>query len=1203
MEVRILLRATAADEIASFRGRKWNAFTSTFAQDERPEFRMMNRSVCTIAVINLLVGCVPPRRPSILAYHVSARPSTTFPLDEATQLDVSVGKLQAAGKVRDAISGAERSLFLREKALGPAHVAVALSLNNVAVLYRALAEYGKAEPLLIRALDIRERLLGPLHPDVAQSLNELGLLYLDRAEYGKAEPLLIRALDIHEKAARPMSPQLARSLNSLARLYRARGAYSKAEPLQLRALDIQENALGPMHPEVATSLRSLAELYRMQAAFEKTDRLYARALDITEKALGPMHPDVARGLAGVARLRTDQGAYDEAEPLLVRALDIAEKRLGPTHPEVARMINSLGTLYGILGANDKAELLQTRALSIAEKTLGPWHPDVAQYLNSLATVLWAQGAFSDAEALYARALEITEKVFGPTHRNVAIRLGNLGIALQEQGAYGRAEVLYVRALDITEKAFGPMHPQMAAALNNLATVYWEQGAFEKAEPLLVRALDIREKALAPMHADVGQSVHNLAELQFARGAYAKAEALYVRALNIHETAFGPMNLEVAKVLTSFAWLYRDQAMYRKAEPLLTRALEIYEKALGHMHPSAAVTLQHLAAVYRDQRAYGKAEPLALRALDIREKALGPMHPDVALALHSLGKLYWAQGAYKKVEPALSRAAEIREDQLRLELPRLSEPRKRALMAFLQEETDSLVALHAHALPRSQRALELAVTTILRRKGRILDSLVDNETALRAHLTPRLRKQLDQLDRARTELAAKLYTPGDATDRAAIAAVRAHIEDLESRLSSASSDFRVQAEPVTVAKVQAAVPSGAAVVEFVRYHRFDPKQVQPSREDRYVAYLLTRQGPLQWVALGAAAPIDAQVDAVLAAMNDKLPAAVANARLRRLDAVVFAPIRARLADVSHLILAPDGKLNLLPFEALLDASGHHALESYLVSYVTTGRDLLRFGAPLTPRSTGAIFAAPDYGPLPSPPSTVSFTPLTEALGEAADLEKYFRVRALTGDKATKSALKALTGPAMLHVATHGFYAQKRGARPAPAPRNLSREILADPSWRLPAPARPDDPIDGLDRAGLAMAGANQSATGIVTAREIAGFDWWGTQLVVLSACETGVGAAPSGDGVYGMRRALVLAGAASQVVSLWSVDDASTRTLMRQYYAQLAHGTGRAEALRQAKLRMIREPRYAHPHHWAAFIPAGDWRPLDSTAMMQQRLDP
>lgn len=150
---------------------------------------------------------------------------------------------------------------------------------------------------------------------------------------------------------------------------------------------------------------------------------------------------------------------------------------------------------------------------------------------------------------------------------------------------------------------------------------------------------------------------------------------------------------------------------------------------------------------------------------------------------------------------------------------------------------------------------------------------------------------------------------------------------------------------------------------------------------------------------------------------------------------------------------------------------------------------------------------------------------------------------------------------------------------------------------------DDPLDALDQAGLAMAGANQGPDGIVTAREIAGFDWWGTKLVVLSACETGMGAAPSGDGAYGLRRAVVLAGAEAQVVSLWNVNDASAQELMRAYYDELVRGTGRAEALRQAKLRLLAQPRYAHPHHWAAFILAGNWTPLDRSLLQQRRSVP
>lgn len=1158
---------------------------------------MIRRLGIMAAVLVLAVpgGCAPGRGSR------SAAPASQGALDEATRLDQQCETLEREARVREAIPLAERSLALREQALGPLHRDVATSLNQLGMLYRARGAYAAAEPLLARALDVRDKLLGPSRPEVGQSASNLGLLFLDRAAYHEAEPLLVRALDIAEQAHGPHHPEVAQALGRLAELHCARGEYTKAEPFLLRARDIVEKALGPMHPGVARSLHQLGELYRVRGLYAQAEPLLRRALEVRENTLGPVHPDVAASLGSIASLLRDRGVFQEAEPLYVRALGIAEHALGPTHPDVARILNHFALLRRFQGIYDEAESLHARALDLAENAFGPMHPDVANYLSNLGALHWTRGAYGQAERLHTRALDIRERALGETHTDVAASLNNLALALQDQGAHGKAEPLYLRTLAILEKAFGPTHPRVASALNNLAVLYWELGAYDKAKPLLERAIDVATTTLGSSHASVAQSLSNLAILHHVQGAYAEAEPLYVRALHIAEQALGRMHPDVATPLTSLAWLHRDQGQFGKAEPLLLRALDIRENAFGPQNPGCAWSLNSLGSLYRDEGQHAKAAPLLLRALEIREKALGPMHPELATSLNNLARLYWAQGAHDRAEPLLRRAAEIREAQLRVELPRLAEPRKRAFITHLQVETDSLVSLHAHAAPRSRRALELALTTVLRRKGRILDSLVASKTALRPHLTPQLRDQLDELDRVHAELVAKLYTPREATDQREVAALRARVDELEAALSAASAGFRARSQPVTLAGIQAALPPGAALVELVRYHHFEPRQSQRSPRPRYTAYVVAQHGPPRWVSLGAAPPIDAKVDAVLAALDSAVGAGAARAALQRLDAAVLAPLRAHLKDVSHVIFAPDGKLNLVPFEALVDPRGRYALQRHVISYVSTGRDLLRLAVPgstARPRSAAAIFAAPDYGPAPSTRSVASFPPLTAALGEATDLQRYFPTPPWTGDKATKSALKALAGPAMLHIATHGFYARDRGARPMAAPGNPSRDLFADGTSSLLPPRRADDPADGLDRAGLAMAGANRGPAGIVTARELAGFDWWGTQLVVLSACETGIGAVPSGDGVHGMRRALVLAGTASQVVSLWNVDDESTRELMRGFYAELARGTGRAEALRRAKLRMMRQPRFAHPHHWAPFIPAGDWRPLGEDTIVK-----
>jgi CHAT domain-containing protein len=143
-------------------------------------------------------------------------------------------------------------------------------------------------------------------------------------------------------------------------------------------------------------------------------------------------------------------------------------------------------------------------------------------------------------------------------------------------------------------------------------------------------------------------------------------------------------------------------------------------------------------------------------------------------------------------------------------------------------------------------------------------------------------------------------------------------------------------------------------------------------------------------------------------------------------------------------------------------------------------------------------------------------------------------------------------------------------------------LREAGWTLEHP---------LLRSGLALAGANRHASegedGILTALEVSGLDLWGTELVVLSACETGVGRVLKGEGVYGLRRALVMAGSASQVMSLWKVDDAATKDLMTAYYRHLLSGEGKSEALRRVQLEMVGSSDRGHPYYWAGFIPSGD----------------
>ena len=411
-------------------------------------------------------------------------------------------------------------------------------------------------------------------------------------------------------------------------------------------------------------------------------------------------------------------------------------------------------------------------------------------------------------------------------------------------------------------------------------------------------------------------------------------------------------------------------------------------------------------------------------------------------------------------------------------------------------------------------------------------------------------------------------------------------------------------------MQAAIPRDAALVEFVFYNPFRVKAGNNRAFDkgRYAAYLLRRDGPPAWVDLGEAAGINESVERLRTALRDR-DHADAKSLARSLDEKVMRPVRDRLGNTRTVLLSPDGALNLIPFNALVDEQDRYLIETYSFTYLTSGRDLLRLRAqPPGGQGPVVVVANPSYDKQGGDRtaagrgaasvarsfdfSQASFPPLPGTAGEAQALKAAMpEARLLTDTQATEGAIKQLVEPRILHVATHGFFLVNQ-AETSPEGRDsrILEMVHNRPRGNV---GRIDNP---LLRSGLALAGANQrqgggDEDGILTALEATGLDLWGTRLVVLSACETGLGDVRNGDGVYGLRRALVLAGAESQVMSLWQVNDIATRDLMAEYYRRLKSGEGRAEALRQVQLGMIRSGKRSHPFFWASFIPIGNWRNL------------
>jgi CHAT domain-containing protein len=297
-----------------------------------------------------------------------------------------------------------------------------------------------------------------------------------------------------------------------------------------------------------------------------------------------------------------------------------------------------------------------------------------------------------------------------------------------------------------------------------------------------------------------------------------------------------------------------------------------------------------------------------------------------------------------------------------------------------------------------------------------------------------------------------------------------------------------------------------------------------------------------VDLGDAADIDAAVERLAADLSTAgTPIGQVKQSAQALDALVMAPVRELLGDTTTVFLSPDGSLNLIPFEALVDESGDYLVETYQFRYLTSGRDLLRLDLNPASGNPALLVGNPTYG---RPGELIA-----QADTRAIDFENRIfpalpgtgrEVKAISDQlpdalvysetNATEAVIKDHPQPSILHIATHGFFEAS-----ADSPNPLLQS--------------------GLILAGAAAGGqSGPDQDGILTALEVTGLDLRGTQLVVLSACETGVGELAAGEGVYGLRRALVLAGSHSQVISLWKVDDTATQELMVAYYDRLLSGT-------------------------------------------------
>ncbi len=1031
----------------------------------------------------------------------------------------------------------------------------------------AAGDYARAASLLQTVYDEKKRVLGEQHPELARVENKLAVAYLSAGDEVHAVVLAVQALEVRKQR--------------LAEAERAKPEFKKVLTASL---------------DVAESETTVAHIYRSSSAFDEAKKNYQHALQVRTQHLGKGHLCAAQSQNNLGELYYLTGAYAPAMELYQKALATREKHLPDDHRDRAQSYNNLGSLHRAIALYEPAKRYYERALA-NRRRLGENHPEVADSYHHFASLYRAMGDFSQAEAFYERALDIRKARFKD------------GIEVAE-----------------TE--------------TSLAELYFSYGDYARAGTLLEHAHGIRKARLPADHPALAESLADLAKVHEAKLEYARAEENDHQALAIWEKTFGAEHPAVASAVAQLGELYLAQGKLDEAESSFVRARDIRREKLGADHPSTAESLHDLATVHYARHDYARAEPLFRSALDIRRKKLGESHPAVATSLSYLAALLVATGRPDEALQAL-RQAQLISEQLVGSIGMVAgEARLDAILRSLRAQEELVYSLLAEK-DLAPRAAPLALSVALMRKGRSVDQAASLSRTVYLGLDGERREKFDELRTMRAQIARQKLSPSGGGSAEDMKKLAEKAELLEEELAKHSAAIRARKDTPglldVVEKVAAALPPSTALVEVVRYraYQFKAKPREPRWGGlRYSAMVLDGKGAAQVADLGPAGAIDEQVRVFLGAVTDHAgPAGQGELdkqpekASQELDRLVLQPIRPFLAKSRGIVLSPDGQLNLLPFGALFDGK-EYLIDVHELTYVTSGRDLLprpamkrsrevvllarpafvKGSAPVTHQDGAAargldVIRDPKPSMLQTPLASGALklrsppSPLPGTEEEARLIHELIpSSRVFLGRDATKERFLGLRAPRILHVATHGLF------RPEPsADRGNARGLETTGGLLAPVAAtalRSEPLLNSMllwADVGVPLTDGDGTAvvlepSGLATALEVAGMNLWGTQLVVLSACDTGRGQVDDlGQGVYGLRRAVMVAGAETLVTSLWKVDDAVTRDLMTAYYRKLLAGAGRGEALRQASL-MVRK-KHPEPRYWAPFIAIGQVGPV------------
>lgn len=919
----------------------------------------------------------------------------------------------------------------------------------------------------------------------------------------------------------------------------------------------------------------------------------------------------ADSLDKAAAACSEESRHEEAVRLSRESIALLSESGGTRTDRYAHTANRLSKYLSYTGRLTEAIQWGKTALAITEKTQGKESAVYAQMLSDQAGYYSRSGDYHEALRLGTEALQIRERVVGKDHIDYAHSLNNLARYHSYLGNHIESIRLGRKAVELKSKLTGTQNADYAQSLSNLAGYYSRMGNYAHAIEIGEAALHIREQVLGKQHPDYAQSLNNLAKYHYFQNEFGEAIQLGTEALQLREKIYGRHHSEYATALSNLADYYLHTGDLQKALSLGKEALEIRQRVFGDKHPDCAESLANLAGYYYAQGDYSKAVETGRNALALQYQILGDEHPAYAQSLCKQAVYFSADEQADSAAYYASKATRKYTDVILTTFADLTSNERDLYWKKVKPWFTNTLLQLAGKTP-TPGMLSSAYNSVLLAKGLLLNSELEMTNLLM-----------------------------ESGDTAAVEAYRALQENrslLIRQYECAKSDRSMNTdslERIITKQERHLVRRSKTYGNYTKQLRIEWPQIQRELRPDELAiefiYYPSRQGRGQYGALLLSTQQKSPLFIPL--MDDEELNEIPKKELyttTRLSEIVWKPLKDYLNKAKRVYFAPVGELYNLGIENLphWKDKGRYMADTWQLYRLSSTREIVLSKEKKRPRQyTAAIFGGMTYDSHPevtadddeteqwdsSYEHAAKYLPGTKTEAEeiyATLLGHQIPCEIYLGAEATEKTLKSLSGhvPTDMHIATHGFYW-------------TDKEVNAhDMQGRLQFLSmynNLDDADKALTRSGLLFSGANQALTGhkmsyrnddgVLTAKEISLLDLRGLDLLVLSACQTGLGKV-TGDGVFGLQRGFKKAGATTMLMSLWKVDDKATRLLMTYFYSNLMSGMSKhaslikaQEQLRQTEMESVSRNRrgvgarakrakknqqkktYSDPYYWAAFI--------------------